>query len=167
MEDLSERLFAHFVGGRWRVPFGTEQVPVAHPDGARAGTVVLAEARDVARACNILRGADHVARARAGKALSDLGIPAFDAPMPPANAPVLLNLGTTDPQALGVALGAGLGHGLIWCPPPEAALEATKIALHLQNADLPPGCFALIHAFTPRTERLIKEFGFQRRASQK
>lgn len=166
MDDLSERLFAHFVGGRWRVPFGTEQVQVPRADGRAAGAVVLLEARDLARARACLRGADRAARARAADALVGLGMVDADETAE-AQAPLLVSSGLKDRQALGAALGAGLAQGVIWCPPPDAALFATRIAIRLQDADLPPGCFALIHAFTPETAPLLRATGLTRGAVQK
>lgn len=159
MEDLSERLFAHFVAGRWRVPFGTEQLPVHRADGTVAGAVVLAEMRDFSRAQDHLHAADRQAQHRAAQALAGFGMADAVAQARGTSRPVLLSAGVTDPQALGAALGAGLSGGLIWCPPPEAALVATALARQLHEADLPPGCFALIHAYTPRTAALIRTTG--------
>ncbi|MCC5966145.1 MAG: hypothetical protein JJU24_08405 [Natronohydrobacter sp.] len=165
MDDLSERLFAHFVGGRWRVPFGTGHIAVARADGTRAGSVVLAEARDFARARALLRGADAAARDRLALRLEPYGMAEAISGAAQAAAPVMLCRGADDRDALGAALGAGLGHGLIWCPPPDAALNATDIAMQLQEADLPPGCFALLHAFTPQTAPLIRATGLAQAGS--
>lgn len=159
MDDLSERLFAHFVGGRWRVPFGTSPVAVRRADGTRAGTVLLAEARDFARAQSGLRGAERGLRARLARHLEPFGMAEAILSAPDAPAPLILCADAEDRQALGRAIGAGLHQGLIWCPPPQAALAATGIAKQLQQADLPPGCFALLHAFTPQTAPLIRATG--------
>ncbi len=167
MDDLSERLFAHFVGGRWRAPFGTEQIPVPRGDGTAAGSVVLAGPRDLARAQACLRGADQPARERAAKVFAELGLAHPFETAQQARAPMLVSMGVEDRQALGAALGAGLAQGVIWCPPPRAALTATDIALRLQGADLPPGCFALIHAFTPRTAPLLQATGLACLAAHK
>jgi acyl-CoA reductase-like NAD-dependent aldehyde dehydrogenase len=165
MDDLSERLFAHFVGGRWRVPFGTGRIAVTRADGLRAGSVVLAEAQDFARAQSALRGADDAARARLAARLAPYGMRDAILSAQPAPAPLILCGGAADGHALGAALGGGLGHGLIWCPPPDAALPATEIARQVQEADLPPGCFALLHAFTPQTAPLIRATGLARARS--
>lgn len=159
MDDLSERLFAHFVGGRWRVPFGTARLNVPRPDGTKAGSVVLAEARDLARAQGCVRGGGKIACDRAAQALATLGMAEAIVDAPLAKGPFLLTLDAEDRQLLGAALGAGVQSGVIWCPPPHAALFATEIAIQLQSADLPPGCFALLHAFTPQTAPLIHATG--------
>lgn len=165
MDDLSERLFAHFVGGRWRVPFGTSPFAVSRLDGTRAGSVLLADAQDLARAQACLRGADAAAQNRLAMRLEPFGMADTILTAAAAQAPVALCCDADDRQALGMALGAGLRHGLIWCPPPQAALIATEIAIQAQEADLPPGCFALLHAFTPQTAPLIRATGLARAGS--
>lgn len=56
-EDHGERLMTHYVGGYWRVPLGTRAVAVCAADGRRAGTMILAEPVDVARALRAARAA--------------------------------------------------------------------------------------------------------------
>lgn len=156
MDDLSERLFAHFVGGRWRVPFGTSPVAISRADGTPAGTVLLADAQDIARAKSVMCGVDATIRARLASRLAPYGMAEAIERASATPASLILCSDTSDRQALGTAFGRALSHGLIWCPPPQAALLATEIAMQLQEADLPPGCFALLHAYTPQTDQLIR-----------
>lgn len=159
MEDLSERLLTHFVGGRWRVPFATGHVPVLRPDGRPAGAVVMAGPHDVARAVSALRGADDRARLRLADALAPLGLAEAVSQGPDGQGPAILLADAQNRTGLGAALGAGIRHGVIWCPPLEAALFATELAQRLQQADLPPGAFALIHTHTPQTEAHLRATG--------
>lgn len=156
MEDLSERLLAHFVGGQWRVPFGTRHTRVTRADGAVEGTVALVCARDLKRAQGCLRGGDAVLRKRLALCLEEYGMAEACMSSGITADPTILCCSAEDPAALGAALGAGLWHGLVWAPPPRAAIIATDIAMKIEAADLPPGCFALLHACTPRTAALLR-----------
>lgn len=159
MTDLSERLLTHFVGGRWRVPFATGQVAVLHEDGTRAGSAVLAGRDDVMRAKASLRGADPKACRRMADMLDSLGMLPADADRPAIDGPVILC--ESDSGALGAALVSGLRHGVIWCPPLRATLMATELVTSLQQADLPPGAFALLHADTPQTRGHLRAAGLR------
>ena len=177
-EDYSERLFAHFVAGQWRAPFGHTTCPVPGIDGRRLGQVVPAGPQDVARAIAVLRGADKAARAKlaeaveavlpqvaqavavqtgqpAPQAVLDAMIAALrDAAPVPGN--VLLSSERTTLVQLGAAIGAGVQAGLIWCPPPCQAVLATTLAKAVQLADLPPGSFALLHTRVADTEAALR-----------
>lgn len=180
-EDYSERLFAHFVAGRWRVPHATRAISLHRPDGAALGQIVPAGAADVARAANSLRGSEAAARARAAEAVRQAAgtlaaahalqtgqridpheISRLAGAMVQVFAlPTRLVHGApdTDFSGFGAALGAGLQSGVIWCPPPRWACFATCLAQVLQGVDLPPGAFALLHAQTPETEALLRQAG--------
>ncbi len=161
MDDLSERLFAHHVGGRWRVPLSEQLLPVAGADGRQLGQIVLAGARDIARAQAVMRGADGPSQARLAQALEAISPALAEAVAcaEPAAAPVLLTTAPDDPAVFGAALGASLGQGGLWCPRPAAVVFAIRVAAAVDAADLPPGAFALLHALTPITAPLLKATG--------
>jgi hypothetical protein len=69
-EDYSERLFAHFVAGQWRAPFGAGCVCVPMPGGRGPGQIVPAGPDDVARAVAVRRGADMAASLRFASVLN-------------------------------------------------------------------------------------------------
>lgn len=177
-EDYSERLFAHFVAGQWRAPFGDVSCTVPDSGGGSLGQVVPAGPQDVARAVAARRGANMAARARLVRAV-DAALPqlahavavqsARPAPVamldamitalrdaPPAPEVVLLSSVHTTLLQLGAAIGAGVHGGLIWCPPPCQAVLATTLAKAVQIADLPPGSFALLHTRVPQTEAALR-----------
>lgn len=184
-EDYSERLFSHFVAGRWRVPSATQAIPVCGPDGRALGQIVPANLQDVSRAGAALRAADAIARTRAAQVVEasaeslvaahahqtgqridqqrirDLAAAMADAQS--GRAPVLLGApgGPLPSAELGAALGAGLRKGVIWSPPPELAVFATHLAEVLQEADLPPGAFALLHAETDQTQAAFQTAGLK------
>ncbi len=182
-EDYSERLFAHYVTGRWRAPFASTALPVRLPDGRVPGQIVPAGPRDVARAVAARDGADEAAIARAAhtveaaqetlaqaSALQSGRAPDLAASLALAEglrsqwlapADVLLSASNTDPGQIGAALGAGLRQGVIWCPPPDQAIFATTLATVFQQADLPPGAFALLHARVDPTEAALRMSGLQ------
>ena len=177
-EDYTERLFAHFVAGQWRAPFGSATWPVPGVAGRRLGQVVPAGAQDVARALAGLRGADMAARARLVQAVETAlpevaqavavqsGQPAPEAMLDamlaalrdagPAPEMVLLTSQRTTLADLGAAIGAGVQGGLIWCPPPCQAVLATTLAKTAQVAGLPPGSFTLLHTRIPQTETALR-----------
>ncbi|TVP69843.1 MAG: hypothetical protein EA339_14025 [Rhodobacteraceae bacterium] len=161
MDDLSERLFAHYVGGRWRVPLSTQQMPVTGQDGRQIGQIVIAGARDFARAQAMMRGADGQARDRLALALKNICPVMAEAVAlaRPAEIPVLLAAEPDDPAAFGAVLGASLGAGGLWCPRPEVAPLATLIAVAVDAAEVPPGAFALLNAFTVQTSPLLRATG--------
>ena len=178
-EDYSERLFAHFVAGHWRVPFSDEAHTVLSHQGVALGQVVAAGSRDVARAMLARRVADLQACQRLADALEhaakDLALAfaiqsghmpdqaqfalmaAFVADPPHANGGVLFTSRDTHFENFGRALGSGILGGMIWCPPVEQAVFATAIACLVQHADLPPGSFALLHTRVAPTEVALRE----------
>lgn len=183
-EDYSERLFSHFVAGRWRVPFAMEPLILRQPGGHVLGQIVPANPQDIERACQALRAVDADACARAadvvaasldslvaahryqtGQQIALPEIKAFAEAIKGRNragrrillsVPDVSDVGVTPGASLGAALGAGLRGGLVWCPPPEMAFFATRFAELMQQADLPPGGFALLHAQTPGTQAAFR-----------
>lgn len=182
-EDYSERLFAHYVGGRWRAPYGCVALTVRGQGGSALGQVVLAGARDISRAMAQRTAADDAARARlvqsVHEALPDLALALSlqTGQMPETTRldglvrglksvcegtpELVLGTQTSSPEMLGRALGAGLRGGVIWCPPPEHAVFATAIAQLMQASDLPAGAFALLHTRAPSTEALLRATALQ------
>ncbi len=177
-EDYSERLFAHYVAGRWRAPFVSAAIPVRLADGHVPGQIIPAGPRDVARAAAARRGAEpaaieHLAR-RVEAAQSELSqaiaaqtghqpdpeqILAMAAAMRKASATdhgVILSAEHTGLEQIGKALGAGLSKGVIWCPHPTQALLATTFATVVHEAELPAGAFALLHARVDTTEAALR-----------
>jgi len=177
-EDFSERLFAHFVAGHWRAPFGDETHAVLSHQGALLGQVVAAGPRDVIRATAVRCGtdkhgcqrlADRVARAAEGLAqaialqtgqnvdLAQIALMAelIDAPAC-ARGGLIFTGQDTELAAFARALGAGLQGGVIWCPPAGQAVFATAFACLVQQADLPAGAFALLHSRVPTTETALR-----------
>ena len=180
-EDYTERLFAHYVGGRWRAPFGAANVPVPVAGGTAAGYVVSAGSRDVARAITFCCGADGVALDRLqntfSRATSDLvqarvkqlGLSPHAAShalvsdmATAASAPqgsILLSTPDTGLPVLLKTLGSRMQAGVIWCPPPQQAILATLIAQLVQASDVPAGAFALLHTRVAETEAALRATG--------
>lgn len=174
-EDYSERLFAHFVAGRWRAPIAASPLVLSDAAGHPLGQVVPAGVADMARARVGLCGADDAACARAAQCLVQGAdrlsrAVAFQTGAPLRQADIAqLASRIAQPQqgaagtisrvsalgspctTLGDALGAGLRGGVIWCPPPGQAVFATALAQLLQQARLPAGAFNLLHASVPQT----------------
>ena len=123
-DDRAERLITHYVAGAWRVPFGTRMAPAWAPGGARAGTLVLAEAADVARAVSAAQAAlpgwaaaDRMAARGALLAEVARHLPEI---LPPEATARLLE---RPPRPVRAAAGV---TALLWHPavPPAAALRA-------------------------------------------
>ncbi|MGY6705747.1 hypothetical protein [Roseinatronobacter sp.] len=178
-EDFSERLFTHFVAGAWRVPYGTRALPVVLQDGRLAGQVIAAEARDVARVCKQMRGADAAAVARfsalisqaaeeLAQALSQQGGVFTREHMQDLSVNVAGQAATAgQPSCLGVSarqnlaqfgqsLGRAIAHGVVYCPQPHDALFATRLACIAQTADLPAGAFNLLHGDHVQTQAIME-----------
>ena len=177
-EDFSERLFAHFVAGHWRAPFGDETHAVLSHQGALLGQVVAAGPDDIARAMAVRRGADRQACQRLANAIEVAAgglaqayalqsghLPeaaAFARMAAALESPLHVGAGglftapDTRFEELGRALGAGIVGGVIWCPPVEGAVFATALACLVQQADLPPGAFALLHSRVASTESALR-----------
>ncbi|MCC5991028.1 MAG: hypothetical protein JJT99_00750 [Rhodobacteraceae bacterium] len=180
-EDFSERLFAHYVGGAWRAPFGTKAASVVTRDGQMLGQVIAAECRDVSRALAGLREAGDGARrdfaalvaqqaedlaeglAAQGARPSTSAILHFAAALAgqePVAAPVaLIRPARDDLSVLGQALGRGLGAGVIHCPPVSEAIFATQLARCAAQAGLPAGAFTLLHCPTAAAQKLLRHSG--------
>lgn len=177
-EDLSERLFAHFVAGRWRAPFGNTVFPVLSHAGIALGQVVSAGPPDVARAVQALRAADDHACRRLADALtqeadalaqaialqtgrapsSDQLAQMIGAVASPraARGGIVFSSTESDPLHFGQALGAGVRAGMIWCPHADQAVFATALTCIMQDVDIPPGAFAMLHTRVPETETALR-----------
>lgn len=178
-EDYSERLFAHYVNGRWRAPFGCDAVPVATRSGEVSGQIVPAGARDLTRALQDICPVDHAQRHRlAGAVAASLpyltqAIATQSWCVPDETELRLMSRAISEVEPsrvttcvmganprrlveLGQAIGAGLGHGVIWCPPPEMAIFATAVAQIVAQSDLRPGGFALLHANAATREHALE-----------
>ena len=178
-DDFSERLFAHFVAGHWRAPYSEDAHPVTSYQGAGLGQVMAAGPQDIARAIRVRRGADRqacqrladaleqgsdlLARAcalQSGKALGPARFAgfaaAFAAPMD-AQGGVLFTTRATRYEDLGRALGAGIMEGVIWCPSVDQVVFATAVACLVQQAEVLPGAFALLHAHVPSTKSAFRD----------
>jgi hypothetical protein len=172
VEDYSERLLTHFVAGQWRAPFGERCMSVTVPEGKGTGQIVSAGPRDIARALSVMRGGDAVAQQRFGNAI-ELALPALtklfnqhgdldikDLQRFQRFSPrIVLGSACTPLNVLVAALQIGVERGVIFCPAPEQAALAVALATLVQNADLPPGAFALLHARTPKTETALRKTG--------
>lgn len=180
-EDFSERLFAHYVGGAWRAPFGTIAASVVTRDGQALGQVIAAECRDVSRAlaglCGAGAGARHDFAALVAQQAEDLaeGLAAQGA-RPPTTAilqlaaalegaeagdsPVaLIRPARDDLPAFGHALGRGLAAGAIYCPPVTEAIFATQLARCGAQAGLPAGAFTLLHCPSAAAQQSLRQSG--------
>lgn len=182
-EDFSERLFAHYVTGQWRVPFSVNAIAVRPMDGPVLGQIITAGPQDIARVRAGLRGCEGASRARfaaqvarqAGPLASALGaLGARGHPVPASallqmaqaiadsNGPATGGFGLIDadlrrdPAAFGQALGAALGQGAVYVPPPGDALFATCLAQLADQSDLPPGAFNMLHARVPETLAVLR-----------
>ena len=178
-EDFSERLFAYFVAGHWRAPYSEDAYPVTTDQGVGLGQVMAAGQPDIARALNFRRGADWQACRRladtleregdvlvracalqTGQAPAPAGIDglvaAFAAPTD-AQGGVVFSTRATRFEDLGRAMRAGIMGGAIWCPTVDQAVFATAFACLVQQSDLPPGAFALLHAHVPSTKAAFDE----------
>lgn len=134
--ELNERLFTHFVNGRWRAPRGVRLLPVMQIAPGRAGRIVCAGGEDLAR----LRlepapaGAAAAGYAAARPALVALRHDeGFDDPvtepcaapaLPGAGPLVLLSAAATPVALLAGVLLAGAARGVLWKPAPGAAASA-------------------------------------------
>lgn len=180
-EDFSERLFAHFVAGHWRAPFSEDAHSVTTDQGVGLGQVMAAGQPDIARALNVQRGADRQACRRLADTLErerdvlvracalqnglvpaaagiDGLVAAFAAPTD-AQGRVVFTTRATGLEDLGRALRTSIGGGAIWCPSVDQAVFATAFACLVQQADLPPGAFALLHAHVPSTKAAFNMVG--------
>lgn len=169
-EDYSERLFAHFVAGQWRAPFSAGCVCVPMPGGRGPGQIVPAGPDDVARAVAVRRGADMAASLRFASVLNAalpeltaiFELPQIAEPQAqdsPVGGCIVLGSASTALPTLLRNLSAGVLDGVIYCPAPEQSALATAISGLAQNADLPPGSYAMLHARLPQTEAALRNTG--------
>lgn len=181
-DDYSERLFAHYVNGRWRAPFGCDSVTITTPMGTVAGQIVPAGARDIERAMRALSTVDHTQRQHLADILRasiphlaqavaiqsatepdktqlELMVSALCDATPSTAAVCVMGPDSARLVELGRALGAGLRQGVIWCPPPTLAIFATAIAQLVARANVPPGGFSLLHANSATRHHAIRQKG--------
>ncbi len=146
--ELNERLFTHFTGGLWRVPYAQRHLPVHRADGARLGQIVCADAADIARARaelsptgaaaqpdamqQALAGlAEPLAALRREEGFQDTAAPLALAPPAGGGPVVLMTAAAVPPLSVGAALIALAGRGVIWKPAPRAAASAHYLMRHL------------------------------------
>lgn len=170
VEELGERLFVHFVGGRWRAPISARLgAGLPLPEG-RSGHLVCADARDAERAIGLLRPGSAAALSQGYEALrprlallrriEGFTDPAGPVEMPdPAHLPgqgplVLLSAGDHPVARLAGLLIATAPLGVVWKPAPAAAASA-----HLVVAALGPlaaGGIALVQGDHASGEALAR-----------
>lgn len=146
LAELNERLFVHFVAGRWMAPLSDRLLAVRPFDGARMGRLACGDGRDALRAVAGLHpgraeGLDQAyaalrPRLAALRALEGFADP-VGAPLPadlPGQGPLVLLTAGAEPVArLAGLLIAAAPRGVIWKPAPAAAASA-----HLLVAALGP-----------------------------
>jgi acyl-CoA reductase-like NAD-dependent aldehyde dehydrogenase len=146
LAELNERLFVHFVAGRWRAPLSSRLLAVRPFDGARMGRLACGDDRDVRRAVAGLRagqaaGLDQayeglrprLAALRALEGFDDLAGALQPAELPGQGPLVLLTAGAEPVARLAGLLIAAAPRGVLWKPAPAAAASA-----HLLIAALGP-----------------------------
>lgn len=141
--ELRERLFAHFVAGRWRVPLAQRHLAIGGRSGA-LGQIVCAGPNDVTRARSALRGesaapdilwqalearAETFTQLRAHEGWPDYPPMRRALPvLPPAaggHGWVLLSgAGCALPDLAALLIAGACGGGMIWKPAPAAAASA-------------------------------------------
>ncbi|MGY6411252.1 MAG: aldehyde dehydrogenase family protein [Alkalilacustris sp.] len=165
LENLSELLITHHVGGAWRAPL-SQRMHDVRLHGALAGRLVEAEEADVRRALDHARRMpaapqpDHLAQrfldawaARAGWAEAARRREGFSGGLAPqipglsGSGPLaLLGSVITTPGLMAGAVAAGLraGRPILLKPAPRAPFTALVLAEALAEAGAPPGAFALL-----------------------
>lgn len=159
-DDRAERLITHYIGGAWRVPYGTRALPARCADGRRAGTLVPAEAADIARAVAAARAAlpAWAAADRAGalaaliaaagpdlRAAARFGRLATAAAQRHGVTALLVRAPAPSAFALRAALRALAGGAtLVAMPCGPGGTAAHDLALAAHRAGLPPGVVNLL-----------------------
>jgi acyl-CoA reductase-like NAD-dependent aldehyde dehydrogenase len=146
LAELNERLFVHFVAGRWTAPLSSRLLEVRPLDGARMGRLACGDARDAQRAVaglgpgrsEGLAGAyeaqrPRLAALRALEGFDDPAGPPVAADLPGQGPLVLLTAGDAPVGRLAGLLIAAAPRGVLWKPAPAAAASA-----HLLVAALGP-----------------------------
>lgn len=146
LAELNERLFVHFVAGRWMAPLSDRLLAVRPFDGAHMGRLACGNEGDARRAIAGLRPGRDLWLAEAYEALRPRlsalrALEGFDdpaAPLVPADLPgrgplVLLSAGAEPVARLAGVLIAAAPRGVVWKPAPSAAASA-----HLLVAALGP-----------------------------
>ncbi|MFN4057469.1 MAG: hypothetical protein ACK4HW_04720 [Roseinatronobacter sp.] len=135
LDDLSERLLTHFVGGAWRAPFSTCAVPLPGRAGV-LGQVVLAGPQDLARAHTARRAVDpedwgaldramHASARSLALELCQIGFPCDQ----------------RDLRKVPAHLREPIWH---WKPSPAELLHAIATARLAQQVGFPPGALAVL-----------------------
>lgn len=146
LAELNERLFVHFVAGRWMAPLSSRLLAVRPFDGARMGRLACGDEGDVRRALAGLRAGQAAGLASAYDALRPRlaalrALEGFDDPaelvmsadLPGQGPLVLLSAGAEPVARLAGLLIAAAPRGVLWKPAPAAAASA-----HLLVAALGP-----------------------------
>lgn len=137
LAELNERLFVHFIAGRWMAPLSDRLAEVLPFDRGRMGRLACAGEADVARALAGLRPgrAEGLAQAYAEAAPMLRRLRALEGVADPVDAPgaavlpgqgplILLSAADTPLAQLAALLIAGAERGVIWKPAPRAAASA-------------------------------------------
>lgn len=155
LAELNERLFVHFVAGRWVAPLSSRLLAVRPFEGARMARLACGDERDALRAVAGLRPGRSEGLAEAYEALRPRlatlrALEGFDDPVGPltpddpvvsatpgtlpGQGPLLLLTAGAEPVArLASVLIAASPRGVLWKPAPAAAASA-----HLMVAALGP-----------------------------
>lgn len=150
LEDLPERLLTHYVGGAWRAPLGLQLCPVFDRNGHLLGQVVCTTAADLRRAQDVAvnhTNRDILAgllRASATQLAHDLARLVSDAPDGAA-----LQAMAERYVATGSFTPTLHQSAAILLPCAHNALLGLAIARLAQQAGLPAGAIALLHAPLP------------------
>ncbi len=183
LDDLSEKLITHYVGGAWRAPLATAAQPVTLVCGRVPGQIVPAGAADVARALAWAEAAQMVmtapARQQEWLAAFDAARPALLGALDAAQrlergAPGGIVPGTklsTGPGPLALLLPAAMSpvaqagvlraalaaaRPVIVKPAPGGAVSATVLMDHLHRLGLPPGAVAMLQGDGPGTGAVLE-----------
>ena len=137
LAELNERLFVHFIAGRWMAPLSDRLAEVLAFDSGRMGRLACAGDADVARALAGLRpgraqgleqayaeAAPMLRRLRALEGFTDPVAAPVPAALPGQGPLVLLSAAAVPMADLTGLLIAGAARGLIWKPAPRAAASA-------------------------------------------
>lgn len=143
--ELKERLFVHYVGGRWLAPLSMETVPAVEVPEVGTCAAVCARTDDVRRARAALRptrdwplsaGLSAVTAARALEGFDDPAEgPAPLPALPGRDGPLVLLSAACAPVSMLIGiLRAGAARGVLWKPAPAAAASAHALVETLQPA---------------------------------
>ncbi len=154
LDDLPERLLTHYVGAAWRAPLGGQMCPVPGRGGVVLGQVVRATPADFARAQALMLrpGADirhrmaALLQDAAPRLVQDLAARMIDPPDLQSLTALAVQYSATG--ALPFAAGDGTLSTILQ-PPVQNALLGVALARLAEQAGLPAGGLALLHAPLP------------------